>query len=258
MLHHIKYTATATYDWFLKLSYDKCDFANCVCVPEAQSLSEAWVQSVLQCVPSALPSGSWPTPGPGRTLCHVETAAPALPCPPPAHTHVWAIASSHIFLSCFNTLSLQPHLPPYLNILQVLYISCVVSIPLTVLNDFKPPSADSVHNRTAVGEELHIADLQQAPIVCKPGDSQRKRTRCYRDHGYRLWNLSAEESTSLHWPFEVVCQTHAKAVGSRLHASANHQPVAGLEDMERTRHSGEGHGAHEYRHILVKTEGRQE
>lgn len=189
--------------------------------------------------------------------CRDCSSCPATPstC---THTHVWAIASSHIFLSCFNTLSLQPHLPPYLNILQVLYISCVVSIPLTVLNDFKPPSADGVHNGTAVGEELHIADLQQAPIVCKPGESRRKRTRCYRDHGYRLWNLSAEEGTSLHWPFEVVCQTHAKAVGSRLHASANHQPVAGLEDMERTRHSGEGHGAHEYRHILVKTEGRQE
>lgn len=27
--------------------------------------------------------------------------------------------------------------------------------------------------------------------------------------------------------------------------------------MKRTRHSGEGHGAHEYRHILVKTEDRR-
>ena len=238
----------------------KCDFENCVCVPEVQSLSEAWVQSVLQCVPSALPSGSWPTPGPGHTLCHVETAAPALPRPPPAHTHTRLSYSilSYLFVFCFHTLSFHPHLPTYLDIFQVLYISCVVSIPLTVLNDFKPPSADGVHNRAAVGEELHIADLQQAPIVCKPGDRRRKRMRFYRDHGYRLWTLSAEESTSLHWPFEVVCQTHAKAVSSRLHASANHQPVAGLEDMERTRHSGEGHGAHEYRHILVKTEGRQE
>lgn len=61
---------------------------------------------------------------------------------------------------------------------------------------------------------------------------------------------------SEHWPFEVVSQTHAEAVGSRLHAAANHQSVARLEDMERARHSGKGHGANEYRHILVKTEER--
>lgn len=55
-------------------------------------------------------------------------------------------------------------------------------------------------------------------------------------------------------PFEIVSQTHAEAVGARLHASPNHQSIAGLEDVERAGHSGEGHGAHKYRHILVKTE----
>lgn len=54
-------------------------------------------------------------------------------------------------------------------------------------------------------------------------------------------------------PFEVVGQTHAEAFSSRLHASANHQPVAGFEDVQRAGHGGEGHGAHEYRHVLVET-----
>ena len=53
-------------------------------------------------------------------------------------------------------------------------------------------------------------------------------------------------------PFELVPQAHAETLGIRLHAAADHQPVARLEDVERTRHGGEGHGAHEDRHVLVE------
>lgn len=67
------------------------------------------------------------------------------------------------------------------------------------------------------------------------------------------WYGASLDASSHFSPFEVVGQTHAEAFGSRLHASANHQPVAGLEDVQRAGHGGEGHGAHKYRHFLVET-----
>lgn len=65
--------------------------------------------------------------------------------------------------------SVRPPTTPHLNVLEVLYVGCVVSVPLAVLNDLKPPSADGVHHWATIREELHITDLQQAPVVCKPG-----------------------------------------------------------------------------------------
>lgn len=56
----------------------------------------------------------------------------------------------------------------HLHVLQVLHISRGVAVPLTVLNDLKPPSTNRVHHRSAVWEEFDIADLQQTPVAGEP------------------------------------------------------------------------------------------
>ena len=51
----------------------------------------------------------------------------------------------------------------------------------------------------------------------------------------------------------LVPEAHAEAVGAGLPAAADHETVTRLEHVERTRHRGEGHGAHEDRHRFVQT-----
>ena len=43
--------------------------------------------------------------------------------------------------------------------------------------------------------------------------------------------------------------THAKSLGASFHASPYHEPVAGLEHMERAGNRGEGHSTHEDGHV---------
>lgn len=54
-----------------------------------------------------------------------------------------------------------------------------------------------------------------------------------------------------HSPLDRVADAHPKLSGACLHAPADHQPVAGLEDVQRTGHCGIGHGAHKYGNILI-------
>ena len=51
-------------------------------------------------------------------------------------------------------------------------------------------------------------------------------------------------------------KTHAKPFGASFHSSSYHKPIAGLKDVERTGHGGEGHGTHEDGHIPGQTAGR--
>lgn len=52
--------------------------------------------------------------------------------------------------------------------------------------------------------------------------------------------------------FKLVGNAHAKLLGARLHGAADHQAVARLEHVQRTRDGGEGHGADEDGHFLVQ------
>lgn len=55
-----------------------------------------------------------------------------------------------------------------------------------------------------------------------------------------------------HLPFQFVRNAHAKLLGSCLHGPANHQPVAGLEYMQRAGDCGKRHGADKDRNFLVQ------
>lgn len=117
----------------------------------------------------------------------------------------------------------------------------MVAVSLAVAEDLEPRHADGVHNRTAVGEKLHISHLKrsQAQYLCsergKPGN-----TRTYLKH-------AAVVSEA----FEVVGDAHAELLGARLHGAADHEAVARLEHVQRAGDGGEGHGAHKDGHFLV-------
>lgn len=90
------------------------------------------------------------------------------------HTHTWAINK----IPCRFSLLPPSRSSSYLHILQVFDISRVVSIPLAVLNDFKPPPANCVNHRTAIREKLDVSNLQQTTVVGKPAGKERAGQAC--------------------------------------------------------------------------------
>ena len=74
----------------------------------------------------------------------------------------------------------------------------------------------------------------------REGDEGRKTERRHR-----------ERKRSLH--LLIISQTgaHAELAGARLHALADHEAVAWLEDVERAEHSGEAEGADEDRDLML-------
>lgn len=53
-------------------------------------------------------------------------------------------------------------------------------------------------------------------------------------------------------PFLWIVYAHAELPRPRVHAAADHEAVARLEDVQRTRHGGIRHGTHKDRHILCQ------
>ncbi|KAJ0050349.1 hypothetical protein NL108_017786 [Boleophthalmus pectinirostris] len=58
-------------------------------------------------------------------------------------------------------------------------------------------------------------------------------------------------------PLELVAEAHSEAVGSGLHAAADHESVARLKDVQGAGHRGERHGAHEDRDAFIQTENEK-
>ena len=62
--------------------------------------------------------------------------------------------------------------------------------------------------------------------------------------------FAATGAKGLSLPLLGVTDAHAELARARLHAAADHEAVARLEDVQRARHCGIGHGAHKDGHIL--------
>lgn len=75
---------------------------------------------------------------------------------------------------------------------------------------------------------------------CKP-------TKRFLSAGPRIFSTPHHRS-----PFLWIVYAHAKLPRPRVHAAADHEAVARLEDVQRTRHGGIRHGTHEDGHILCQ------
>lgn len=86
---------------------------------------------------------------------------------------------------------------------------------------------------------------------------QQKRQHSWREaHPLALRQGSVSGPRSL--PLDGIAQAHSKLLSPDLHAAADHEAVAGLEDVEGAGHGGEGHGADKYRHALVQAVRRND
>ena len=166
----------------------------------------------------------------------------------------------------------------YLVVLHVFYISSVVSISLSSLQDPEATSSHRVHIRAAVRQPRSAMNLQHTAVVCKSGE----HTETHRVVGSKLKELCERQSDPQHSvaqhssvkgeesqihsgfifipvfsdcihhdpPFSMFVAAHAKLPGARLHASSHHEAITRLEDMERTGHARVRHRTHKDRDIL--------
>lgn len=124
---------------------------------------------------------------------------------------------------------------------------------------FEARHADRIDHRATIREELHVSHLQHAAVIGKPDKSSA--TRRYFTHHLLspAWSYtgcekgSEAQSSRSHLPFQLVRNAHAELLGSRLHGSANHQPVAWLKYVQRAGDCGKCHGADEDGNFLVQT-----
>lgn len=94
---------------------------------------------------------------------------------------------------------------------------------------------------------MHAPDDQHAAVIHEPVVGGRQAA---------LGSSSAPAGAvgvtgmDVHVPFVRIVNAHAKLPRARLHAAADHETVARLEHVKRTRHGGVGHGAHKDGHVL--------
>lgn len=121
--------------------------------------------------------------------------------------------------------------------------------------------SDSVHDRSSIGEEVDAPDDQHAAIICKPGEDGNSELwgHCTICSWCKPtpWLLSAVSPHKLSTPYNRspflwIVYAHAELPRPRVHAAADHEAVARLEDVQRTRHGGIRHGTHKDRHILCQ------
>lgn len=135
----------------------------------------------------------------------------------------------------------------------MLDVCCAVAVLHSPGQNPEALSSDGVYDGSTVGKEMDAPDDQHAAVVYEA------RARQHEIHSntsgllfLRLFERSCCRGP-VNLPFLRIINAHAKLPGARFHAPANHEAVAWLEDMQRTRHGGVRHGAHKDRHILCQT-----